>query len=295
MRENVGYVNEEVRKMYGIPYKNLTPEQRKILNEDSKRRARLIGGVEKDVMDMNKAAFSMEADLEKNLVEKYKSALDEILADTMRVITDVKKAGGTWSYANMSALTRNRGLFDQIQSVLQELTDEERLSFYESLSNIYTDQFMREVYTLGQVTVVKANFNRLNPDLVKKTLDYPWSGAMFSDRLWLDKERLLKALRSTLVTSMVLGEGIPQITRRITKELDTSRYNAERVARTETKRVTYCAHVEVFKSTGVKQVKYRCANGGDERTCNYCKADNDKIYSLGTEPTLPRHPNCSIR
>ena len=72
----------------------------------------------------------------------------------------------------------------------------------------------------------------------------------------------------------------------------TARYNAERVARTETKRVTYCAHDDVYKDTGVEELRYRCANGGDSRTCQYCRADNGKVFKRGEEPTLPRHPNC---
>ena len=81
-----------------------------------------------------------------------------------------------------------------------------------------------------------------------------------------------------------------EVTERMQKALDTSRYNAERVVRTETKRVCYVAHVQAFKDTGVKQVKYKCSN--DDRTCKTCKADDGKIYELGKEPTLPRHPNC---
>lgn len=115
---------------------------------------------------------------------------------------------------------------------------------------------------------------------------------MFSDRLWQDKERLGRNLRVGLTQSMILGEGIPQITDRINKGIDTARYNAERVARTETKRVTYCAHDDVYKDTGVEELKYRCANGGDSRTCQYCRADNGKVFKRGEEPTLPRHPNC---
>lgn len=134
------------------------------------------------------------------------------------------------------------------------------------------------MYDLGQSITVKANFNRLNPALIQKTLDYPWSGAMFSDRLWQDKERLGRNLRVGLTQSMILGEGIPQITDRINKGIDTARYNAERVARTETKRVTYCAHDDVYKDTGVEELKYRCANGGDSRTCQYCRADNGKVF-----------------
>lgn len=289
---NVGYVNKEVAKMYGIPYSELTPEQKKILHEDSVRRAKLIKEREEAVLKNNLKAFEDEAKMEKVLASIYASCQKEILASVTETIAKVKKAGGDWSYANQSALTRSRGLFEQIGEQIKALGQKEQITFRQGLSNIYTDQFLRQLYDLGQSITVKANFNRLNPALIQKTLDYPWSGAMFSDRLWQDKERLGRNLRVGLTQSMILGEGIPQITDRINKGIDTARYNAERVARTETKRVTYCAHDDVYKDTGVEELKYRCANGGDSRTCQYCRVDNGKVFKRGEEPTLPRHPNC---
>lgn len=289
---NVGYINKEVAKMYGIPYSELTPEQKKILHEDSVRRAKLIKEREDAVLKNNLKAFEDEAKMEKVLASIYASCQKEILASVTETIAKVKKAGGDWSYANQSALTRSRGLFEQIGEQIKALGQKEQITFRQGLSNIYTDQFLRQVYDLGQSITVKANFNRLNQALIQKTLDYPWSGAMFSDRLWQDKERLGRNLRVGLTQSMILGEGIPQITDRINKSIDTARYNAERVARTETKRVTYCAHDDVYKDTGVEELKYRCANGGDSRTCQYCRADNGKVFKRREEPTLPRHPNC---
>lgn len=289
---NVGYVNKEVAKMYGIPYSELTPEQKKILHEDSVRRAKLIKEREEAVLKNNLKAFEDEAKMEKVLASIYASCQKEILASVTETIAKVQKAGGEWSYANQSALTRSRGLFEQIGEQIKALGQKEQIAFRQGLSNIYTDQFLRQVYDLGQSITVKANFNRLNPALIQKTLDYPWSGAMFSDRLWQDKERLGRNLRVGLTQSMILGEGIPQITDRINKGIDTARYNAERVARTETKRVTYCAHDDVYKDTGIEELRYRCANGGDSRTCQYCRADNGKVFKRGEEPTLPRHPNC---
>lgn len=289
---NVGYVNKEVAKMYGIPYSELTPEQKKILHEDSERRAKLIKEREEAVLKNNLKAFEDEAKMEKVLASIYASCQKEILASVTETIAKVQKAGGEWSYANQSALTRSRGLFEQIGEQIKALGQKEQITFRQGLSNIYTDQFLRQVYDLGQSINVKANFNRLNPALIQKTLDCPWSGAMFSDRLWQDKERLGRNLRVGLTQSMILGEGIPQITDRINKGIDTARYNAERVARTETKRVTYCAHDDVYKDTGVEELRYRCANGGDSRTCQYCRADNGKVFKRGEEPTLPRHPNC---
>ena len=287
-----GYVNEAVRAMYGIPYSQLTEEQRKILHADSLRRAKLIKERQEAVLKNNLKAFEDEAKMEKVLASIYRDCQKQILADVAETVAKVKKAGGTWSYANQSALTRRRGLFEQITQELNKLGQKEQNIFTQGLSNIYTDQFLRQVYELGQSIPVKANFNRLNPALVKKTLDYPWSGAMFSDRLWQDKATLGRNLRVGLTQSMILGEGIPEMTDRINKGIDTARYNAERVARTETKRVTYCAHNDAYEDMGVEELEYRCANGGDARVCTLCRADNGKHYKRGTEPTLPRHPNC---
>ena len=287
-----GYINKEVRAMYGIPYNQLTDEQKAILHADSKRRAKLIKEREEAVLKNNLKAFDDEAKMEKFLASLYKSCQKQILADVAETVAKVQKEGGTWSYANQSALTRSRGLFEQIQQELTKLGQAEEVTFREGLGNIYTDQFLRQVYTLGQTITVNANFNRLNPALVRKTLDYPWSGAMFSDRIWLDKEQLGKNLRLGLTQSMILGEDMAHISQRINKNIDTSEYNAMRLARTETKRVTYVAHDDVMADCGIEKVKYRCANGGDSRTCKVCLQYNDEIFERGTEPQLPIHPNC---
>jgi len=288
-----GYINPEVAKMYGIPYSQLTAEQRKILHADSVRRAKLIKERQEAVLRNNLKAFDDEAKMERVLASIYKDCQKQILADVTSTIAKVKKSGGDWSYANQSALTRSRGLFEQITAELTKLGQKEQILFMQGLSNIYTDQYLRQIYELGQSITVKANFNRLNPALVRKTLDYPWSGAMFSDRLWNDKETLGKNLRVGLTQSMILGEGIPEITDRINRNINTSRYNAERIARTETKRVTYCAHNDSYEDMGVEELEYHTAGERSSSVvCSTCHADRGKIYKRGTEPTLPRHPNC---
>lgn len=287
------YVNEAVRKMYGIPLSQLTPEQREILRQDGIRRAKLIDERQKDFMRNNRRAFEDAEKLNKVLASIYGSCQKEILGNVAETIAKVKKAGGEWSYANQSALTRSRGLFEQINKELIKLGKEENTVFRTNLQNIYTDQFLRTVYTLGQTQTVKSSFNMLNPRLIQDTLDYPWSGAMFSDRLWLDKDRLGRNLRVGLTQSMILGEDMDRIADRVGANINTSKYNAMRVARTETKRVTYSSQAAAFGDQNVGEVRYMAANnGGDSRTCDLCKEDHGKVYKLGEEPSLPRHPNC---
>lgn len=287
------YVNEAVRKMYGIPLSQLTPEQREILRQDGIRRAKLIDERQKDFMRNNKRAFEDAEKLNKVLASIYGSCQKEILGNVAETIAKVKKAGGEWSYANQSALTRSRGLFEQINKELIKLGKQENTVFRTNLQNIYTDQFLRTVYTLGQTQTVKSSFNMLNPRLIQDTLDYPWSGAMFSDRLWLDKDMLGRNLRVGLTQSMILGEDMDRIADRVGANINTSKYNAMRVARTETKRVTYSSQAAAFEDQNVGEVRYMAANnGGDSRTCDLCREDHGKVYKLGEEPSLPRHPNC---
>ena len=288
-----GYINKEVQAMYGIPYSQLTAEQKNILHADSLRRAKLIKDIELEARDNNLKAFDDEAKMEKVLASIYADCQKELLSRIAVTMTEVKDKGGEWSYANMSELTRNRGLFTQITAELNKLGVKEQQAMYKGLEDIYTDQFLREVYTLGQFTGVKANFNRLNPMLIKQTLDYPWSGAMFSDRIWQAKDILGKNLRIGLTQSMILGEGIPEITKRILNNIDTAKYNAERLARSEVKRVSYVAHDHVWEDTGVEEVKYYAAGvKSSSPVCNKCKVYDGKVYKRGTEPTLPIHPNC---
>ena len=289
------YVNKAVQAMYGIPLSQLTPKQRRILREDGKRRAKLIEEREKAVRRDNLKAFKDEAQFEKVLQKAYEEAQKSIIADVTETFAKVQEVGGVWSYANQSALTRSRGLFDQINTEIAKLGGKENALFNQFLTHEYTEQFTRALFTLGQTMSLKGEgaFAMLNPRLVQATLNYPWSGAMFSDRLWLDKERLTKNLRWGLTQSMILGEGIPQITKRIKNGINTSRYNAERIARTETKRVSYTSQADAWKTQNIQEVKYMTAgNGTESNICAVCWDDHGKVFILGEEPSLPRHPNC---
>lgn len=54
---------------------------------------------------------------------------------------------------------------------------------------------------------------------------------------------------------------------------------------------------DLAESDGVGQNATRVLSlsvidGTLSRTCQYCRADNGKVFKRGEEPTLPRHPNC---
>ena len=66
--------------------------------------------------------------MEKVLSSIYASCQKEILASVTETISKVQKAGGEWSYANQSALTRSRGLFEQIGEQIKALGQKEQIT-----------------------------------------------------------------------------------------------------------------------------------------------------------------------
>ena len=80
------YINAEVRKMYGIPLSQLTPEQRRILKADGERRKKLIEERQKDFMRNNKRAFEDAEKLNKVLAAIYAQCQKDILADVSETI-----------------------------------------------------------------------------------------------------------------------------------------------------------------------------------------------------------------
>lgn len=113
-------------------------------------------------------------------------------------------------------------------------------------------------------------------------------GMNFSDRIWKDKELLVKTLYKGLTDGMVKGETPYKIASELEKRFDVSLNNAMRLARTE------MAHAQtVATTTKYKQMGFRngiwLANDG----CEECAALDGQVFPLEElEHMLPAHPNC---
>jgi SPP1 gp7 family putative phage head morphogenesis protein len=96
-------------------------------------------------------------------------------------------------------------------------------------------------------------------------------------------------IRRSITTSIVQGEGIPKMAKRITKDLEQNANNAVRIARTETTRAMGEARQETFKEAedmGI-EIQKRWLATSDDRTrhshveLNNQIVDNDKKFSNG--------------
>lgn len=246
----------------------------------------IIYRVEAEVLNNNAVAFDDVLEFEKRLAKEYIKAGKEINL----IVADMLSRVNEWSYVEMSKYNRLKQLMEQINKELSRLGRAEIRLVTRHLEDTLITQYMRTVYAIGKGINVKMGFNRFSQKYIETTLNYPWSGAMFSDRIWDNKKLLLKRLREGLTQSMILGEGVSKIAKRINDGINNAYLNAQRVARTEVMRVCYVAERQALEDNGIKKVQYSAFFDG--RTCDKCKKLDGKIYTLGKELPLPRHPHC---
>lgn len=139
-----------------------------------------------------------------------------------------------------------------------------------------------------------AQFETLNAGQIKRTVYASWDGADFSDRIWANKDKLLKNLKATLKDAVIQGYGAEEVSRRFAREMGVHFNNALRLIRTETNRVLNETTAEQLKKAGAKF--YRFVAIMDSRTSPICAALNGKVFPFEKREiginAPPMHPNC---
>lgn len=125
----------------------------------------------------------------------------------------------------------------------------------------------------------------------KTVIDTAWSGSNYSTRIWKNRTALINHLEKDITDIIVLGKNPDQIKAKLRDDLGISYRQASRLIRTETAFIYNDAAIKGYKAWGVKKVKYLHGEGLEEFKCDCAELDG-KIFLIGSEPTLPRHPNC---
>lgn len=155
------------------------------------------------------------------------------------------------------------------------------------------DVLLPEIYDKA----LKTNLEAMGMDYVLpsgtqvgRTLDTAWAGTNYSSRIWTNRDALAARLEKDISDLIVLGKNPTQIKKKLKDDLDVSYRAADRLIRTESAHIYTQASIDSYKKAGVKQVKY-LHRGVCSGKCD-CHSLDGQIFDIGTEPTLPRHPNC---
>ena len=129
---------------------------------------------------------------------------------------------------------------------------------------------------------------------IKGVLNTNWSGEMFSDRIWKQKEKLVSSISANLQDTFIRNHTHRKPTQDLKKRFDVKQFEAERLVRTESARVVEEASKIAMEDAEIKKYEYVAVE--DQRTSEICGELDGKIFLLAEATTgvnyPPMHPNC---
>lgn len=134
-----------------------------------------------------------------------------------------------------------------------------------------------------------------NQDYAEDIVDASFHNATWSERIWANQDRLKHDLGKLLTSGLIQGKNPRELARDLQKSMNVSKYDAERLMRTEMCRVQIDASLREIEANGFTQFIF-IADSGGSRTCEQCKAFDGKTFALKDGKVgvnlPPLHPNC---
>lgn len=216
----------------------------------------------------------------------FKRSYKEIMAGLNDVLVDLN---GQNDYSRTEVWRMNKYL--ALRNIIERQCDELAAGQISMVDEAVENVFYQTIGAQMKDFEMKDNFNLVTDRIRAKVLNNNWSGKNYSQRVWTNRNALADKLQKSIEDYIILGKSPNEIKRKLADDLKVGFHVADRLIRTETAHIFTEASLETYKEYGIEKVKYLhgSAKGG---CCDDCLNDDGKEYELGTQPLLPRHPNC---
>lgn len=163
--------------------------------------------------------------------------------------------------------------------------DELQKFYSECLENRTLDEIKRQSGILGDSV-------QFNAKKVNNIVNASFHNANWSERIWLNQDLLRADLDKILSTALIQGRNPRDFISDVRKRFDVTSSNAERLLRTEMKRVQTDAQMESYKDSGFTEYTFH----GLGTACDICSKLNGRHFKIRNAEiglnSPPMHPNC---
>lgn len=129
-------------------------------------------------------------------------------------------------------------------------------------------------------------------DFVEAVVNGSFHSATFSERIWGNMEAFKAELDKLLVQTVTQGKNPRDMARKLRNLFDSSKYEAERLMRTESARVQTEIQNQSYKKYGIEEYEYIA----EPTACSICLPLNGKIFKVEDlspgQNAGPMHANC---
>ena len=184
-------------------------------------------------------------------------------------------------------------------SVLDQLRTEMRDVIYDIDMEETGGKFLEKIFTNSNYRAQYSNneeaFAKVDKQKIQNLLKENWSGGgNFSELIWKDREKLVKALDDIVMKGLATGDNYDKMSDKLAKRMDTSKSNAKRLIMTESARMENEGLLSYYERIGAKQLIFVATL--DMKTSEICRAMDGTIIPIEDAKiglnVPPLHPYC---
>lgn len=175
-------------------------------------------------------------------------------------------------------ISRLESLEMQIQNEIERLINKEYLIKKSLLTNVIEDTYYKNIYLTQIQLGVGFDFNTLSTRSIETIMNMEWDLNNFSSRIWYNREKLIKELRTELAQSFILGESREKAASRLARKMGVAKNRAITLVRTESAFVSSVAKERTFKE--MKAEEYELVATLDDRTTEICQEMDGQVFKL---------------
>ena len=191
-------------------------------------------------------------------------------------------------------IERLQDLLRQVDTVMQEVYQQEQLFDTSFFQNLCEDTYYRSIYNIQKQTGIGFSFSNISQKQIKQVLSMNWSGSHYSQRIWKNTQELSETLKQELLVSLLTGRTDRETSEVIMNRCGAGAMQARRLVRTESCFLSGELTARSYEECGIE--KYRYLATLDLRTSKICRELDGKIFSMKDRKAgknyPPMHPWC---
>lgn len=191
-------------------------------------------------------------------------------------------------------IERLQDLLRQVDTVMQEVYQQEQLFDTSFFQNLCEDTYYHSIYSIQKRTGYGFSFSNISQKQISQVLSMNWSGSHYSQRIWKNTQELSRTLKQELLVSLLTGRTDRETSEVIMNRCGAGAMQARRLVRTESCFLSGELTARSYEECGIE--KYRYLATLDLRTSKICRELDGKIFSMKDRKAgknyPPMHPWC---
>ena len=231
------------------------------------------------------------SETELKMLRQYAAGLDSIRELLGKMYG---KYGDQVTLGDMTQYNRLASIEVQLLQEIKKLSSVSLKATSGILAQTFENSYYGTGFVLENETGLKLGFSKLNPDIIKKSVENPLSKVKWQSRLKINHDYYAQRTTNILTDGLIKGHGFAKTAANMKEQLDSLANNTLRIVRTENHRVSNEArHLGIDRGKkagerlGITVFKVWDANNSKDPRKNHNdmdgqKADADGLFTMVT-------------